>query len=70
MTLSQQLAQFITTTTFSDLPVQVVSQAKIHLLDTLGVALAGSVQQSAIQSRQGVAFYLIAKVTFRFGEVR
>ncbi|HIE5766816.1 TPA: MmgE/PrpD family protein [Proteus mirabilis] len=56
MTLSQQLAQFITTTTFSDLPAQVVSRAKIHLLDTLGVALAGSVQQSAIQSRQGVAF--------------
>lgn len=56
MTLSQQLAQFITTTHFSDLPAQVVERAKIHLLDTLGVALAGSVQQSAIQSRQGVAF--------------
>ena len=56
MTLSQHLSQFITTTTFADLPVEVISRAKIHLLDTLGVALAGSTQQSALQGRQGIAF--------------
>lgn len=56
MTLSQHLSQFITTTSFSDLPAEVIRRAKIHLLDTLGVALAGSLQQSAIQSRQGMTF--------------
>lgn len=56
MTLSHSLSQFITSTTFADLPVQVVERSKYHLLDTLGVALAGSAQQSAIQCRQGIAY--------------
>ena len=41
MTLSQHVANFITTTTFSQLPTQLIARAKLHLLDTLGVALAG-----------------------------
>lgn len=56
MTLSQQLSQFITSLSFSDIPPQVVERAKYHLLDTLGVALAGSLQQSATQCRKGVAY--------------
>ncbi|WP_369308940.1 MmgE/PrpD family protein [Providencia rettgeri] len=54
MTLSQQLSQFITHLSFSDIPPQIVERAKYHLLDTLGVALAGSLQQSATQCRQGI----------------
>ncbi|MEQ4680559.1 MmgE/PrpD family protein [Providencia rettgeri] len=56
MTLSQQLSQFITSLSFSDIPPQVIERAKYHLLDTLGVALAGSLQQSATQCRKGVAY--------------
>ncbi|WP_368882904.1 MmgE/PrpD family protein [Proteus mirabilis] len=54
MTLSQHVANFITTTTFSQLPTQVIARAKLHLLDTLGVALAGSTQPSTIQGRHGI----------------
>lgn len=54
MTLSQQISQFITKTSFADLPIEVINRAKMHLLDTLGVALAGSIQQSAIQGRKGI----------------
>ncbi len=54
MTLSQQLSQFITSLSFSDIPPQVIERAKYHLLDTLGVALAGSsnkAQHNAVRSR-------------------
>lgn len=54
MTLSQHVANFITTTTFSQLPTQLIARAKLHLLDTLGVALAGSTQSSSKQGRHGI----------------
>lgn len=38
----QQLSAFICNTTFSDLPPSLVVQAKRHILDTFGAALAGS----------------------------
>lgn len=69
MTLSQHVANFITTTTFSQLPTQLIARAKLHLLDTLGVALAGSTQSSSKQGRHGLLFYPIAKVRSPFGEV-
>lgn len=37
-----QLAHFVAETRFDDLPATIVAKAKVHILDTLGVALAGT----------------------------
>lgn len=51
MTHSEYLSQFITQQNFQSIPPQVIERAKLHLLDTFGVALAGSVQANGINSR-------------------
>jgi len=42
MTYAQQLASYVTTRRFDELPADVVQQAKWCLLDSIGVAIAGS----------------------------
>jgi len=42
MTNAEELACFVAKTRFADLPAATVHKAKMHLLDTLGAALAGS----------------------------
>lgn len=42
-TISQQLATFITQTTFDDIPAPIIDKAKRHILDTLGVGIAGAI---------------------------
>ena len=42
MYLTEKFAAFIETTSFEDLPAQVVYQAKERIMDTLGAAAAGS----------------------------
>lgn len=54
MTCSEQLSQFITTSRFTTLPADVIDRARLHLLDTLGVAIAGSRQANAINGRNGL----------------
>lgn len=54
MTYSEQLSQFITQQSYHTIPADVIERAKLHLLDTLGVALAGSVQTNAQNSRSGL----------------
>jgi 2-methylcitrate dehydratase PrpD len=41
---SQQLAGFVASTTFSDLPADVIERMKLYLLDTLAAGFAGSQQ--------------------------
>src|SRR6201996_8514834 len=41
---SRQLAEFVASTTFTDLPADVVERMKLYLLDTLAAGLAGSQQ--------------------------
>ena len=55
MTYSEHLSQFITTQNFQSIPAQVIERAKLHLLDTFGVALAGSVQINGINSLKGLS---------------
>ncbi|MGH7853025.1 MAG: MmgE/PrpD family protein [Candidatus Binatia bacterium] len=45
--VTDRLAQFVTETTFSTIPEQTRANAKLHILDTLGVALAGVDQPAA-----------------------
>ncbi|KDU06756.1 MmgE/PrpD family protein [Escherichia coli] len=54
MTYSEKLSQFIYSNHFDAIPPHVISRAKIHLLDSLGVALAGTVQNNAINGRNGL----------------
>ncbi len=42
--LTSQLADFIFQTRFEDIPKHVVEQAKMHVFDTIGAIIAGSVQ--------------------------
>ncbi|MBD0706045.1 MULTISPECIES: MmgE/PrpD family protein [unclassified Pseudomonas] len=48
----QRLAQFCVDTRFEDLPAALVAQAKRHILDTFGAALAGADSDVARQARQ------------------
>src|SRR5260221_7856125 len=48
MTLAQQLAQRVVSTTSSDLTEKATHYAKIGLLDTLGVAIAGAREQATV----------------------
>ncbi|ECI3889719.1 MmgE/PrpD family protein [Salmonella enterica subsp. enterica] len=54
MIYSEKLSQFISSEHFDGIPPDVISRAKLHLLDTLGVALAGTVQNNAINGRNGL----------------
>ena len=47
MSLGRQLAEFVANASFDSLPPEAVVQAKRALLDTLGVALAGSREEAA-----------------------
>lgn len=47
MDITRKLATFAVETTYADLPDEVVTQAKRAILDTLGVAIAGSVEPCA-----------------------
>jgi 2-methylcitrate dehydratase PrpD len=47
-----RLAQFCVDTRFEDLPAELVEQAKRHILDTFGAALAGAGSDVARQARQ------------------
>jgi 2-methylcitrate dehydratase PrpD len=49
--LAERLADFVTDTSFDDLPPEVVARAKRHLLDTLGAALAGARTEPARHAR-------------------
>lgn len=42
--LTRQLADFVAQTTYDDLPSEVVEQAKLFILDTIGCALGGRIQ--------------------------
>lgn len=46
------VAEFTTSTSFVNLPRTVVERAKKHVLDTLGLAIAGSVSEAAVVSRE------------------
>ena len=41
-TLSEKLARYLSSLSFEQLPTQVIDAAKLHILDSLGCALAGS----------------------------
>ncbi|MBV4473528.1 MmgE/PrpD family protein [Pseudomonas sp. B2M1-30] len=51
----QRLARFCVETGFEDLPPALVNQAKRHILDTFGAALAGAESSVAVQARQVLA---------------
>lgn len=51
----EQLATFVATTRFEDIPPTIVEKAKRHSLDTLGAALAGSTSEEAIRSHRALA---------------
>ena len=55
MTISEELAQFITGLSYEDLPEDVVASTKRYLIDTMGAALSGaiSVQAQAMESFLG-----------------
>ncbi len=55
MSHSHRLSQFVTRLTLADIPEDVIVRAKLHLLDTLGVALAGSVQPHAVNTANAIA---------------
>lgn len=48
------IAEFSTAAAYDDIPEPVVDRAKIHVLDTLGLALAGSVSDAAAIARAHV----------------
>ena len=48
MGVSDSYAEFIVNTKFDNIPEEVIAVAKEHILDTLGVALAGAVEQPSI----------------------
>lgn len=53
MYLTEQFAEFLVNTNFDDLPEQVVEKAKERIMDTLGAAIAGSVNwEYAAQLRE------------------
>jgi len=46
MTISEELARFITATHYSDLPEEIIYQAKLCILDWIGATLAGAKEKS------------------------
>lgn len=51
----EQLAAFVATTGYDDIPPAITEKAKRHSLDTLGAALAGSTAEEAIRSHRALA---------------
>ncbi|RON09966.1 2-methylcitrate dehydratase [Pseudomonas brassicacearum] len=51
----QRLAQFCVESRFEDLPPALVVQARRHILDTVGAALAGAASEIAVAARQTFA---------------
>ena len=54
-TLSQRFASFAAATSYPDIPASARDRARIHLLDTLGAAIAGSASREAAISREVAA---------------
>ncbi|ALR76997.1 MmgE/PrpD family protein [[Enterobacter] lignolyticus] len=54
MTYSENLSQFISSERYDAIPSHVIARAKLHLLDCLGVALAGTMQTNAINGRNAL----------------
>ena len=53
-TIAETLAQFAADLRFEDVPGEVIARAKLHILDTLGTALAGASFDFAEPSLAGV----------------
>ena len=53
-TISESLAEFTTSVAFEDLPDEVVSIAKLHLLDSLGIAFASTTYSFAESSIKAI----------------
>ena len=51
----EQLAAYATAESFERLPPEAVSAARLAILDTLGVTLAGSVEDAAVRARALIA---------------
>lgn len=47
MNVTNELASFVESTNFNDLPEEVIERAKVCILDWLGVAIAGSLEPPA-----------------------
>ena len=63
MTLAGELAARIVATRYEDLPVEALHYARIGILDTLGVALAGSREDGFYADTPGIfprIFYHLA----------
>jgi 2-methylcitrate dehydratase PrpD len=45
--LTQRLAQFVTDTRIEDIPNEVLDGARAAIIDTLGCAIAGSIEETA-----------------------
>jgi len=54
-TVIEQLAAYATAESFDKLPAAAVSAARLAILDTLGVTLAGSVEDTAVRARALIA---------------
>ena len=52
---SRQIARFAAGLTFADVPAPVLSRARLHILDALGLGLASTVQDYAASAFEGVA---------------
>lgn len=46
-TMSEEFASFVAGLRFSDIPEEVIARAKLHLMDTIGVSAAGSLEPRA-----------------------
>ena len=51
----EKLAQFVSQTRWEDIPAAVQAHAKLVLLDTFGVILAGAEQPEVLRLQQGLA---------------
>ena len=54
-TVIEQLAAYVTAESFDKLPAAAVGAARLAILDTLGVTLAGSVEDTAVRARALIA---------------
>ena len=54
-TVIEQLAQYATSESYEKLPPAAVNAARLAILDTLGVTLAGSVEDTAVRARALIA---------------
>lgn len=55
MTHSQRISRFVNGLRLRDIPEEVVARARLHLLDTFGVALRGSAQPHAVHALNAIS---------------